>query len=75
VRTIGLDVHRRFAQVAILEGTKERQLRIATEPDALREFAGSLGPDDQVVVEAIANTWFRIAASRPSCAAACSEPA
>lgn len=57
MRTIGLDVHRRFAEIAILEGKEERRLRIATEPDALRGFARTLGPDDQVVLEATANTW------------------
>ncbi len=57
MRTIGLDVHRRFAEVAILEGKEERRLRISTEPAALRDFAQTLGPDDQVVLEATANTW------------------
>lgn len=57
MRTIGLDVHRHFAEVAILEGKEEHQLRITTEPEALREFARTLGPDDQVVLEATANTW------------------
>jgi len=57
VRSIGMDVHRHFAEVAIIEGKEERQLRITTEPEALREFARSLGPDDQVVLEATANTW------------------
>lgn len=57
MRTIGLDVHRHFAEIAILEGKEERQLRISTEPQALREFARSLRPDDQVVLEATANTW------------------
>lgn len=57
MRTIGLDVHRHFAEIAILEGKEERQLRISTEPDALRDFAHTLGPDDQVVLEATANTW------------------
>jgi transposase len=57
MRTIGLDVHRRFAEVAILEGKEERHQRISTEPDALRDFARTLGPDDQVVLEATANTW------------------
>ncbi len=57
MRTIGLDVHRRFAEIAILEGKEERQLRISTEPQALRDFARTLGPDDQVVLEATANTW------------------
>lgn len=57
MRTIGLDVHRHFAEIAILEGKEERQLRISTEPQALRDFARTLGPDDQVVLEATANTW------------------
>jgi transposase len=57
VRTIGLDVHRNFAEVAILEGKEEHRLRITTAPDSLREFARMLGPDDQVVLEATANTW------------------
>lgn len=57
MRTIGLDVHRRFAEIAILAGKEERQLRISTEPEALREFARTLGPDDQVVLEATANPW------------------
>lgn len=57
MRTIGLDVHRRFAEIAILQGKEEHQLRISTEPQALRDFARTLGPDDQVVLEATANTW------------------
>lgn len=57
MRTIGLDVHRHFAEVAILQGTERRALRISTDPQALREFARTLGPDDQVVLEATANTW------------------
>src|SRR5437899_3068701 len=56
MRTIGLDVHRDFAAVAILEGKEERGLRISTEPQAPREFARTLGPDDQVVREATAKT-------------------
>jgi len=59
VRTIGLDVHKRFAEVAILTGpgTAPTRRRIATSPAALRAFAGELGPDDQVVLEATMNTW------------------
>jgi transposase len=57
MRTIGLDVHRHFAEIAILEGKEERRLRLSTEPEALRDFARTLGPDDQVVLEATANTW------------------
>lgn len=58
MRTIGLDVHRRFAEVAILEGKGPpvRQ-RVGTSTAALRTFARSLGADDQVVLEATMNTW------------------
>lgn len=57
MRTIGLDVHRHFAEVAILQGKERSAQRISTDPPALREFARTLGPDDQVVLEATANTW------------------
>jgi transposase len=59
MRSIGLDVHKRFAEVAIL-GPGERQpqrRRINVTPQALRAFAATLGPDDQVVLEATTNTW------------------
>src|SRR4051794_41569797 len=56
-RCIGLDVHREFAQVAIWEAVVVRQVgRIATTPEALRLFADSLGPDDEVALEATGNT-------------------
>jgi transposase len=56
-RCIGLDVHREFAQVAIWEAGVVRQVgRIATTPEALRLFADSLGPDDEVALEATGNT-------------------
>jgi transposase len=59
LRTIGLDVHKRFAEVAVIEpGTGLRRApRISTTPSALRTFARTLGADDQVVLEATANTW------------------
>lgn len=58
-RTIGLDVHKRFAEVAVIEpGTGLRRApRISTTPSALRTFARTIGADDQVVLEATANTW------------------
>ncbi|MDP9265139.1 MAG: IS110 family transposase [Chloroflexota bacterium] len=58
MRTIGLDIHKRFAEVAILEGKASpvRQ-RIGTSSSALRAFAQTLRPDDQVVLEATMNTW------------------
>lgn len=59
MRTIGLDVHKRFAQVAVL--TEDQRLiragRIATTPEALREFAQQLGPADEVALESSWNTW------------------
>jgi transposase len=58
VRTIGLDVHKRFAEVAVHEaGEVSRLGRIETTPAGLRSFAGSLGPDDHVVVESTSLSW------------------
>jgi transposase len=60
MRTIGLDVHKRFAEVAILnEGERvvRRGDRVDATPAALRAFAATLGPNDQVVLEATVNTW------------------
>lgn len=58
MRTIGLDVHKRFAEAAILEpGQPLRRRRIRTTPTELRAFVAELGPNDQVVLEASLNTW------------------
>jgi transposase len=58
LRTIGLDVHKHFTQVAVLEaGRVVSNQRIETIPSALRKLAEELGPDDQVVLEASVNTW------------------
>jgi transposase len=58
VRTIGLDVHKRFAEAAILEpGRPLQRRRIRTTPAELRAFIDELGPNDQVVLEASLNTW------------------
>jgi transposase len=52
-RAIGLDVHRDFCEVAISEdGRIARGKRFETKPEAIELFAGSLGPDDEVVLEA-----------------------
>jgi len=54
---MGLDVHREFAQVAVWEDGLVRQAgRIALTDDALRMFADSLGPEDEVAIEATCNT-------------------
>jgi transposase len=56
-RCIGLDVHRDFAQVAVWEDGVTRQAgRIALSAEGLRVFADSLGPEDEVAVEATCNT-------------------
>jgi transposase len=56
-RCIGLDVHREFAQVAVWEDGLVRQVgRIALTDEALRICADSLGPEDEVAIEATCNT-------------------
>ena len=56
-RRIGLDVHREFAQVAVWEDGLVRQVgQIALTDEALRIFADSLGPEDEVAIEATCNT-------------------
>jgi transposase len=56
-RCIGLDVHRDFMQVAIWEAGRVRQAgQVATTPEALRLFADSLAPTDEVALEATGNT-------------------
>jgi transposase len=56
-RRIGLDVHREFAQIAVWEDGIVRQAgQIATTPEALRAFADSLLPSDEVAIEATSNT-------------------
>ena len=52
-----MDVHREFAQIAVWENGLVRQAgQIATTPDALRAFAESLLPSDEVAIEATCNT-------------------
>ncbi len=56
-RRIGLDVHGEFAQIAVWEDGLVRQAgQIATTPEALRAFANSLEPSDEVALEATGNT-------------------
>ncbi len=58
MRTVALDVHKHFAEVAILApGQGIRRHRIDTTPSGLRELAERLRPDDQVVLESTFNTW------------------
>ena len=56
-RCIGLDVHREFAQIAVWEDGRVRQAgQIALTAEALRVFCDSLGPEDEVAIEATCNT-------------------
>jgi transposase len=52
LRSIGLDVHREFSEVAIRENGKVRSAgRIRTRKQELELFAQSLGKDDEVALE------------------------
>src|SRR5512135_3658908 len=56
MRTFGLDVHKRFAEVAVIEDGEIRRVgRI--ENGELEAFARTLGPQDCVVLESTALTW------------------
>jgi transposase len=58
MRSIGLDIHRDFAEVAIAEGGELRSPgRIEMNPEALELFAQSLGRTDQVAMEVSGNAW------------------
>ncbi len=58
MRTLGLDVHKRFVEVAILEpGQALQRRRVATTPAELTAFVDGLDGDDQVALEATFNTW------------------
>jgi transposase len=58
VRSIGLDVHRDFCEVAVAEdGEIASSGRIDTTPAALDLFAGSLAPGDQVALEVTGGAW------------------
>jgi transposase len=57
-RSIGLDVHRDFCEVAIAEeGVVRSAGRVETTPQALELFAQSLGADDRVALEVTGGAW------------------
>jgi len=57
VRYIGMDVHREFAQLAVVEdGLVRDEGRIAVTPEALRRWAVDLRSDDEVALEATGNS-------------------
>lgn len=56
-RFIGMDVHRDFAQIAIVEGDEVIDVgRVDCRPEALRAWAAQLTVDDQVALEATGNS-------------------
>jgi transposase len=56
VRSIGMDVHRDFCEIAIAEdGSVRAAGRVATDPEALELMAQSLVSTDEVAIEATAN--------------------
>jgi transposase len=58
VRSVALDVHLDFCEVAIVEDGEVRSAgRIDTKPEQIELFAGSLGPDDRVALEVTGNAW------------------
>ena len=57
MRYIGMDVHRSFAQIAVVEdGVCRDEGRIGVRPEDLRAWADTLGSDDQVALEATTNS-------------------
>ena len=58
MRSIGLDIHRDFCEVAIAEAGEIRSPgRVEMTPEALELFAQSLGREDQVALEVSGNAW------------------
>jgi transposase len=56
VRAVGLDIHRDFCEIAILEGGELRSAgRVETTPAAIELFAGSLSAEDWVALEVSGN--------------------
>ena len=60
MRVVGMDIHRSFAQVAILEdGQITRELRVDLVRGPLVNFAKTLSLDDEVVIEATGKDALR----------------
>jgi transposase len=57
-RSVGLDVHRDFCEVAIVEAGVVRSAgRIQTTPETVGLFARSLGREDRVALEVTGGAW------------------
>jgi transposase len=56
VKAVGLDIHRDFCEVAFMEAGELRSAgRVVTSPEALEEFAATLGSEDWVALEVSGN--------------------
>jgi transposase len=65
-RVIGMDVHRDFAQVVVLDAERLRHLgRVQLDKNSLVSFANRLAPNDEVVLEATGNTFAIVRVLRP----------
>ena len=65
-RCIGMDVDREFAQIAVWENARVRQAgKIGLTAEALRVFCDSLGPEDEVAIEATCNTHAIVRLIKP----------
>ncbi|MGH9867473.1 MAG: IS110 family transposase [Candidatus Polarisedimenticolia bacterium] len=58
-RVFGLDIHKHFAEVAVLEPGAPRpsRLRFPATADGVRAFAAKLGPEDRVALESCTNAF------------------
>lgn len=66
MRSIGIDIHRDFMEVAIAEEGQLRGCpRVAMDPETLQMFAESLGAEDQVALEVSGNAWEVVRIIRP----------
>lgn len=64
MRFIGVDVHRDFCEVALVDDGRLRSAgQVLTTPAALKLFACSLAADDVVAMEATANAWRSLGSS------------
>ena len=58
MKSVGLDVHLEFCEVAIVEdGVVRSAGRVETRPERLEEFAAGLAADDRVALEVTGNAW------------------
>ncbi len=57
MRSIGMDVHRTFAQIAVVEdGLCRDEGRVGVRPEDLRAWAATLEPEDEIALEATTNS-------------------